>query len=179
MKHLYTLTSLAVAAVLGLSSCSSSKNVQNSSDMYSSGNSKGSGSDYVAASPNDQYVQMKAQDPERWSYFDDYNAYDAYYAPTPYYGGGYGMGFGGFSPYYGLGYKAPFTALPLVSALDLAILTCSGTTILSGTAGITHISTIPIMAPALSMQATLLPLFTLTCGLSVPRLMPMDWPMPV
>jgi len=107
MKHLYTFTFLAVAAVLGLSSCSSSKSAQNSPDMYSSGNSKGSGSDYVAAAPNDQYVQMKAQDPDRWSYFDDYNAYDSYYAPTPYYGAGYGMGYGGFSPYYGMGYS-PF-----------------------------------------------------------------------
>jgi hypothetical protein len=105
MKQLNTFTFLAVAAVLGLSSCSSSKNAQNSPDMYSSGSSKGSGSDYVAAAPNDQYVQMKAQDPERWSYFDDYNAYDAYYAPAPYYGAG--LGYGGFSPYYGMGYS-PF-----------------------------------------------------------------------
>jgi hypothetical protein len=106
MKQLYAFTFLAVAAVFGLSSCSSSKNAQNSPDMYSSGNSKGSGSDYVAAAPNDQYVQMKAQDPDRWSYFDDYNAYDSYYAPAPY-GVGYGMGYGGFSPYYGMGYS-PF-----------------------------------------------------------------------
>ena len=103
MKHLYPFTFLAVAAVLGLSSCSTSKNAQNSPDMYSSG--KGSGSDYVAAAPNDQYVQMKTQDPERWSYFDDYNAYDAYYAPAPY-GVGYGAGYG-FSSYYGMGYS-PF-----------------------------------------------------------------------
>jgi hypothetical protein len=111
MKHLYTFTLLSVAALAGLTSCSSSKNAQNSPDMYSSGNSKGSGSDYVAAAPNDQYVQMKVQDPDRWSYFDDYNAYDSYNAPAPYYGAGYGMGYGmgygGFSPYYGMGYS-PF-----------------------------------------------------------------------
>ena len=62
-------------------------------DMYSSG--KGSGSDYVSATPNDQYVQMKSQDYDRWSYFDDYNSADAYYAPAPmYYGGGLGYGYG-------------------------------------------------------------------------------------
>src|ERR1700760_4724442 len=103
MKHLYTFTVFALAATLGLSSCSSSKNAQNGPDMYSSG--KPSGSDYVAAAPNDQYVQMKTQDYERWSYFDDYNGYDAYYAPSPYYGAGMGYGFG--APYYGFGYS-PF-----------------------------------------------------------------------
>jgi hypothetical protein len=107
MKQLYTFTFFALAAAIGLSSCSSSKNAQSSPDMYSSG--KASGSDYVAASPNDQYVQMKSQDYDRWSYFDDYNSADAYYAPSPMYYGGYGGGFGyGFgSPYYGFGYS-PF-----------------------------------------------------------------------
>jgi hypothetical protein len=71
--------------------------------MYSSGKS-GSG-EYVAATPNDQYVQMKSQDYNRWSYFDDYNAYDAYYAPSPMYGAGFGYGFG--APCYGFGYS-PF-----------------------------------------------------------------------
>jgi hypothetical protein len=103
MKILYTLTFFALAAVVGLSGCTSSKNAQNGPDMYSSG--KTSGSDYVAATPNDQYVQMKSQDYERWSYFDDYNGYDAYYAPSPMYGTGYGYGFG--APYYGFGYS-PF-----------------------------------------------------------------------
>ncbi|HTR30074.1 MAG TPA: hypothetical protein VMH27_12440 [Puia sp.] len=112
MKQLYTFTFLALAAVVGLSSCSSSKNAQNGPDMYSSG--KTNGSDYVAAAPNDQYVQMKSQDYDRWSYFDDYNAYDAYYAPAPmYYAGGVGFGYNGFGipmyypGYYGLGYN-PF-----------------------------------------------------------------------
>jgi hypothetical protein len=103
MKQIYTFTFFALAAFIGLSSCSSSKNAQSGPDMYSSG--KGSGSDYVAASPNDQYVQMKSQDYDRWSYFDDYNAADAYYAPSPVYGGGFGYGFG--APYYGFGYS-PF-----------------------------------------------------------------------
>jgi hypothetical protein len=105
MTRLYTFTFFALAAVLGLSSCSSSKNTQSSPDMYSSG--KTSGSDYVAATPNDQYVQMKADDYDRWSYFDDYNAADAYYAPAPgYYGAGLGYGVP-YYPYYGLGYS-PF-----------------------------------------------------------------------
>ena len=107
MTRLYTFTFFALAAFLGLSSCSSSKNAQSSPDMYSSG--KTSGSDYVAATPNDQYVQMKADDYNRWSYFDDYNAADAYYAPAPaYYGAGLGYGYGvPYYPYYGLGYS-PF-----------------------------------------------------------------------
>jgi hypothetical protein len=106
MKQIYTYTFIALAAFIGLSSCSSAKNAQTGPDMYSSG--KGNGSDYVAASPNDQYVQMKSQDYDRWSYFDDYNAADAYYAPSPMsYGVGYGAGFGyGFgAPYYGFGYS--------------------------------------------------------------------------
>src|SRR5271166_6531492 len=99
MTKLYTFTSFALAAIIGLSSCSSSKNVQNSPDMYSAG--KGNGSDYIAAAPNDQYVQMKSQDYDRWSYFDDYNSADAYYAPaSTYYGGGFGYG----APYYGYGF---------------------------------------------------------------------------
>ena len=110
MKQRYTLTLLALTAVVALSSCSSSKNAQNGPDMYSSG--KTGGSDYVAASPNDQYVQMKSQDYERWSYFDDYNAYDAYYAPAPmYYGSGIGYGFGApmyYAPYYSMGYSPYF-----------------------------------------------------------------------
>src|ERR1700722_18247973 len=103
MKQLYTFTVFAISAAIGLSSCSSSKNAQNSPDMYSSG--KSSGSDYVAAAPNDQYVQMKSQDYNRWSYFDDYNSADAYYAPASY--SSYGMGYGIGAPYYGFGYS-PF-----------------------------------------------------------------------
>lgn len=108
MAKLYTFTLLALAGVIGLSSCSSSKNVADGPDMYSSG--KTSGSDYVTANPNDQYIQMKSQDYDRWSYFDDYNAADAYYAPSPmYYSAGMGYGFGSpfYAPYYGMGYS-PF-----------------------------------------------------------------------
>ena len=107
MKQLYTFTFFALAAVVGLSSCSSSKKAQNGPDMYSSGAT--SGSDYVAAAPSDQYVQMKSQDYARWSYFDDYNAYDAYYAPAPaYYNPGFGYAMGApmyFGPYFGMGFS--------------------------------------------------------------------------
>ncbi|HXD78541.1 MAG TPA: hypothetical protein VN616_12075 [Puia sp.] len=107
MKRLYTFTLLALAATIGMTACSSSKSAQGSADLYSSG--RGSGSDYVAASPSDQYVQMKSQDYYRWSYFDDYNAYDAYYAPAPMYAGygGFAPGIGVPYPCYGFGYS-PF-----------------------------------------------------------------------
>lgn len=106
MKSLYTFIFVALAFATGLSSCSSSRSTQNGPDMYSSG--KTNGSDYVTANPNDQYIQMKSQDYDRWSYFDDYDAYDAYYAPAPGfspYAAGFGPGF--VSPYYGFGYS-PF-----------------------------------------------------------------------
>ena len=118
MKRLFTL--LAVAVIIGMSSCSSSKKTTQSSDdmYYSTGTSKASAGQYVAAAPNDQYVQMRVQDPERWSYFDDYSAYDSYYSPAvsagygfgypyPAYGFGYGYGMG-FGPSFGLGFGDPF-----------------------------------------------------------------------
>jgi hypothetical protein len=121
MRQIYTL--LTAAVVLGLSSCSSSKQTTSSSspDMYSSP-SKSTSGDYYAAAPNDQYIQMKATDPDRWSYFDDYDAYDSYYSAAPAYGGyggyggyyggmGYPSGFGygaGFGPSFGLGFGDPF-----------------------------------------------------------------------
>jgi hypothetical protein len=50
---------------------------------------------------------MKSQDYDRWSYFDDYNSADAYYAPaSTYYGAGFGYG-APYYPYYGFGYS-PF-----------------------------------------------------------------------
>jgi len=116
MRQIFTL--LTVVVVLGMSSCSSSKQTTSSSpDMYSSP-SKSTSGDYYAATPNDQYIQMKADDQARWSYFDDYDAYDSYYAASPAYGGYYGMGypspafgFGygyGFGPSFGLGFGDPF-----------------------------------------------------------------------
>ncbi len=119
MRQINTLLTFVV--VLGISSCSSSRQSTGSADMYSNGPSRSSGStsgDYYAATPNDQYIQMKASDPQRWSYFDDYDAYDSYYAASPAFGGYYGMGypspcygFGygyGFGPSFGLGFGDPF-----------------------------------------------------------------------
>src|SRR5579859_1154857 len=135
MKRIYTLIAVATVVVFGLSSCSSSRNAQTTDDVYySSGSQRTAGSnyssggasqgDYYSTAPSDNYVRMKAEDPARWSYFDDYGAYDSYYAPAgvsmsygygwgyPAYGMGYspfgfgyGMGFG-----YGLGFCDPYMA---------------------------------------------------------------------
>ncbi len=128
MTKIYTL--LALALVVGVSSCSSSRNAQNTDDLYySNGNKKAAAAnqgDYYSTAPSDNYVRMKATDPDRWSYFDDYNAYDSYYySPVaasygfgyPAYGFGYGMGYGmgfgyglGFGMGYGLGFYDPYFA---------------------------------------------------------------------
>ncbi|HEY4107744.1 hypothetical protein [Puia sp.] len=110
MKHHFTLLAVAAAAVVGMSSCSSSRNAQTTDDIYYSsgsartavaGTDKG---DYYSTAPSDNYVRMKAEDPTRWSYFDDYSAYDSYYAPTSSIGFGYGYpGYGFGNPYYGMG----------------------------------------------------------------------------
>jgi hypothetical protein len=120
MKHLYTL--LAVVFVVGMTSCSSSRNAQNTDDIYYSDGSKkastnatsggASQGDYYSTAPSDNYVRMKATDPDRWSYFDDYDAYDSYYyspmAASASFGYGYpvyGLGFGSGLGYgYGLGF---------------------------------------------------------------------------
>jgi hypothetical protein len=122
MNKLYTL--LALALVIGTASCSSSRNAQNTDDIYYSDGTKkaaatstsGSGSasqgDYYSTAPSDNYVRMKATDPDRWSYFDDYDAYDSYYyspmAASASFGYGYpvyGLGFGsGFGYGYGMGF---------------------------------------------------------------------------
>jgi hypothetical protein len=124
MKHLFTLLAVAVAAGFGMSSCSSSKNAQTTDDLYYSSGTKhvaaaeANQGDYYSTAPSDNYVRMKAEDQSRWSYFDDYSAYDAYYAPVgasmgygwgypAYYGMGYGMGFG-FGVSYGMGFYNPY-----------------------------------------------------------------------
>jgi len=124
MKRLYTLLTFAVVLVLVMSSCSSSRNTQNTDDIYySSGGKKttaakssSNNDEYYSTAPSDNYIRMKAQDPDRWSYFDDYGNYDSYYSPGsswglsagygfgyPSYGFGYGMGFGYGYPMYGYG----------------------------------------------------------------------------
>jgi hypothetical protein len=123
-KHLFTLLAVAVVAGFGMSSCSSSRNAQTTDDIYYSSGTRRTAaagadqSDYYSTAPSDNYVRMKAEDQARWSYFDDYSAYDAYYAPVgasigygwgypAYYGMGMGLGFG-FG--YGLGFWNPYSA---------------------------------------------------------------------
>lgn len=118
MKHLFTLFAVAVATGFGMSSCSSSRNTQTTDDLYYSSGSRraaaaGDNDEYYSTRPSDNYVRMKAEDNARWSYFDDYGAYDSYYASTAY-GWGYpayytpGFGFGlGFG--YGLGFWNPYS----------------------------------------------------------------------
>jgi hypothetical protein len=112
MRQLYAL--LVVAALIGMSSCSSSRNTQSSDDpSYSSGKSApASNQGQYYSTPNDNYVSMKATDP-RFATFDDYDSYDSYYAPTSYaaapgiypsVGVGYGMGYP-FYPSYGMGFS--------------------------------------------------------------------------
>ncbi len=126
MTRLYTLLTFASVIAIAMSSCSSSRNTQNTDDIYySNGSSKPSAKssssnndEYYSTAPSDNYIRMKAQDPDRWSYFDDYSNYDSYYSPAsswglsagygfgyPSYGFGYGMGFG-----YGLGFWDPYFA---------------------------------------------------------------------
>src|ERR1700741_5302606 len=105
MKQIYALLT-AATLILGMASCSSSRNAQNTDDIYysdgtrkaaaSGGSSQG---DYYSTAPSDNYVRMKSEDYDRWSTFDDYNAADAYYAPTAAYGVYPSVGLG-----YGLGY---------------------------------------------------------------------------
>jgi hypothetical protein len=106
MRPIYTL--LAGATIL-LASCSSSNRVSQTPDdvYYSPGHSAqtataadGDGQEYYSTAPSDQYVRMKSVDQTRWSYFDDYNNYDSYYAPA---GGGIGFS-SGYYPAYGYGY---------------------------------------------------------------------------
>src|SRR5882757_9672543 len=128
MKQIYTFLA---ATLIVLSSCSSSRKAAQTPDdvYYSPGSNKtvAGGADqdeyssrnqgeYYSTAPSDQYVRMKVQDPSRWSYFDDYSAYDSYYSPGlsaaygygyPSYGYGYGLGFG-FGSGFGLGFGDPY-----------------------------------------------------------------------
>ncbi len=114
MKRIYIPI---ILAIIIFSSCSTYKNSQTPDDVYYSpgtqkesvASSSNSNGDYYST-PNDQYIHMRVQDPDRWSYFDDYN-YDYYgaYSPmgySPYYGYGSGLAFGlGL----GFGYYSPFS----------------------------------------------------------------------
>jgi hypothetical protein len=115
-------------SIILLSSCSAYKQAQTPDDVYYSPGAPAvpsvtqqntptqTQSDYYSI-PNDQYVHLKAQDPERWSYFDNYNTdYYAGYpsmAYSPYSSVAFGMSYGaygyGVSPWIGFGYWSPFS----------------------------------------------------------------------
>ena len=84
MKRLY-IFAIAMLVLGCLNSCSPYKNGTTPDDVYyAPGKPAGQGtatqntnSDYYST-PNENYVKMKAEDPARWSYFDDYNT--DYYA---------------------------------------------------------------------------------------------------
>jgi hypothetical protein len=112
MKSIHFFLALSVAAFSG---CSTSRNSQSTDNgYYSTGGSNSgyvstsNGSDYYNTAPSDQYVQMRASDPARWSYFDDY--YDYAFAPVGY--GTYDMaayGYGFGAPWITFGFWNPYT----------------------------------------------------------------------
>ena len=128
MKRLY-IPILTALVIISLNGCSTYKNSATPDDVYyspgkpvaASTSGQANNSEYYNT-PNENYVQMRVQDPDKWSYFDDYN-YDyygnSYYSPGYSYGAGFGMGltmgFGmGFGPWYnpwygGFGYYSPMS----------------------------------------------------------------------
>jgi hypothetical protein len=115
MRPIYTF--LAGFALIVMSSCSSSRNMgQTPDDIYYSpaGSRAAAGAsanqgEYYSTAPSDQYVRMRVQDPQRWSYFDDYSAYDSYYSPASVgYGAGLGYGYASYGYGYGLGFGPSF-----------------------------------------------------------------------
>jgi hypothetical protein len=122
MKRPYIVLFTAIILV-SLSSCSVYRNSPTPDDVYYSpgtpagaqASTQNNNSDYYST-PNDNYVKMRVQNPDKWSYFDDYN-YDYYgggYAPYSPYGSGIGLsigfGTGFYSPYYGgFGYYSPLS----------------------------------------------------------------------
>jgi hypothetical protein len=111
---------IAGFALIGLSSCSASKNSTTTDDVYYSPSQTkvaaagNQGNSEYYSTPNENYVKMKVQNPDKWSYFDDYNT-DYYGGYSPYgYSSGIGMsigfGTGFYSPYYGgFGYYSPMS----------------------------------------------------------------------
>jgi hypothetical protein len=106
-----------IFVAIAFSSCSVYKSNQTPDDVYySPGVSNldestapsNNNSEYLST-PNDQYVHMRVQNPDKWSYFDDYNS-DYYGAYSPvgssmYYNYGYGYA----SPWVGFGYYGPMS----------------------------------------------------------------------
>lgn len=109
-------TIVLVSATVALSSCSSAyRTAQTPDDVYySPGKQSGyaansnndNNSEYYNANPNDQYLMMKAQDPSRWSAFDDYG-YDGFYSPYSSFGFSTGY-YSAFSPWITFGYWNPY-----------------------------------------------------------------------
>src|SRR5215475_4085498 len=79
MKRAY-LYLIAFVIVIGMTSCAASKNSTTPDDVYYSPaqQSKGAAtgttnnSEYYST-PNENYVKMRVQNPDKWSYFDDYS----------------------------------------------------------------------------------------------------------
>jgi len=125
MKRPYILIVVALLFI-SLNSCSVYRNNPTPDDVYyspgapavSQSSAQNNNSDYYST-PNDNYVKMRVQNPDKWSYFDDYN-YDYYgggfapYSPYSPYGSSIalsiGFGAGYYSPYYGgFGYYSPLS----------------------------------------------------------------------
>jgi hypothetical protein len=115
MRQIFTLLA---GATLILSGCSSThKAAQTPDDVYYSPATpkntvaahSSDGDEYYSTAPNENYVRMKSVDENRWSYFDDYSNYDAYYSPMSVgVGYGYGMGYGYYAGYPGFGFDPYF-----------------------------------------------------------------------
>jgi hypothetical protein len=116
MKRPYIFI-IAALLFFSLNSCSVYRNNPTPDDVYySPGTPAGkaaaqnNNSDYYST-PNDNYVKMRVQNPDRWSYFDDYN-YDYYGNNYGYgYGNNYGYGYGsgiGLNMGFGMGYYSPW-----------------------------------------------------------------------
>ncbi len=128
MKRLFIIIS-GVLLLASLDSCTVYKNSPTPDDVYynpgssneassQDNSSTGDGADYYST-PNENYVKMRVQDPNRWSYFDDYNC-DYYGGSSGYgygspYGSSFGMGIGfgiGYSSFFGgFGYYSPMSYL--------------------------------------------------------------------
>jgi hypothetical protein len=116
---------LLAASLLSITACSTYKQTQTPDDVYYSpgtqqeelaSNSSSPNNGEYYSTPNDQYIRLKAQDPNRWSYFDDYSTdyYGGYggYSPMAYGASAFGyygsMGWG-MSPWIGFSYWSPMT----------------------------------------------------------------------
>ena len=119
MKRPYIL----IVAVLftTLYSCSAYRNNPTPDDVYyspgapavSQSSAQNNNSDYYSTA-NDNYIKMRVENPDKWSYFDDYN-YDYYgggfapyssyspYSPYSPYGPSFGLSIG-----FGAGYYSPY-----------------------------------------------------------------------